>query len=154
MRPDSKKPNQSQRRSPPRPFVLTIVTLVFILWMVLGWLRFSEAIKQRALIEMFSSSGIFWFLVLAGLVWGLAGLPVLLGLVTRAGWTIKGILIVGLLYPAVYWVERLFFWKDPGVQANWPFMLVLTFVWLGILIWVSLSNHVRNFFEKPHKDDE
>ena len=154
MRHDLKNPNQPQRRGSRRPFLLTIATLIFILWMTLGWLRFSEALAQRALIGEFSSPGTFWFLIIAGLVWGLAGLPVLLGLVTRAGWTIKCILIAGLLYPAIYWVERLFVWKDPGAQANWSFMLLLTLIWLGLLTWVSLSNHVKQFLRKPHIDDE
>jgi len=154
MRPESNTTNQPQKKGPRRPFVLTIVTLIFVLWIVLGWLRFSEALTQRALIDEFSSPVIFWFLVSAGLVWGLAGLPVLLGLVTRAGWTIRWLWITGLLYPAIYWFERLFLWNDPGAQANWPFMLLLTLIWLGILIWVSLSNRVRQFFMKPHIEDE
>ena len=148
------QPDRRQQRYPRQPFLLTIVILIFILWMVLGWLRFSEVLSQRALIDEFFSPGTFWYLVAAGLIWGLAGLPVLLGLVIRAGWTIKLVWIAGLLYPAVYWVERLFLWKDPGAQANWPFMLVLTMIWFGILTCVSLSNSVRQFFIKPLVDEE
>ncbi len=154
MRPDLKNPNRPQRNGPRHPLSLTIVTLIFIIWMILGWLRFSEVLLQWALIEEFLSPSTFWYLVGAGLIWGLAGFPVLLGLVIRAGWTIKLIWIAGLLYPAVYWFERLFLWKDPGAQANWPFMLVLTLIWLGILTWVSLSNRVRQSLKKPHADEE
>jgi len=59
-----------------------------------------------------------------------------------------------LLYPALYWFERIFLWKDPGAQKNWPFMLVLTFSWVGLLIWVSRSKRVRQFFMKPPEENE
>ena len=141
--------NRPERRGPRQPISLTIVILMFILWIVLGWLRFSEVLSQRALIDEFFAPGTFWYLAGAGLIWGLAGLPILFGLAIRASWTVKTIWIAGLLYPIVYWVERLFLWKGPGVQANWPFMLLLTIIWLVILAWVSQSKRVKQYLKKP-----
>jgi hypothetical protein len=122
--------------------------------MVLGWLRFSEVLSQKVLINEFFAPGTFWYLAGAGLVWGLAGLPVLFGLVFRASWTIKLVWIAGLLYPVVYWIERLFLWKGPGSQANWPFMMLLTLTWFGLLAWVSHSKRVKQYLKKPLTDEE
>ncbi len=161
MKAENKRSDQSsgrqdltQLKRERRPVELTFVFLIFLLWMMLGWLRFSGALTQRALIGTFFPSGTFWYLVVAGLIWGLIGLPVLWGLLFRSAWTIKLLWFAGLLYPALYWFERIFLWKDPGAQKNWPFMLVLTFSWVGLLIWVSRSKRVRQFFMKPPEENE
>ena len=139
---------------PRRPILLKLVFLIFVLWTMLGWLRFAGSLTQRSLIGEFFSPGTFWYLVAAGLIWGLIGLPVLWGLVIRGDWTLRMIWVAGLAYPILYWIERMLLWQDPGAQDNWPFMLLLTFAWLGILIWLSRSKRVREFFEMQPGEKE
>jgi len=161
MKAENRNPDQSmgrhdmtQVRRPRRPILLKIAFLVFVLWTVLGWLRFAGAMAQQSLIGAFFPSGTFMYLITAGLIWGLVGLPVLWGLVVRAGWTVKLIWITGLLYPSLYWFERIILWQNPGAQDNWPFMLLLTLSWVGLLIWVSRSKRVRVFFGLQSVENE
>lgn len=136
---------------PRRPFPLTIVFWVLVLWTVLGWLRFSRAIMDRDLIQTYLGSGMFWYLTGAGLVWGLAGVPALWGLTFRAAWAPIVIAVDAVLFPAIYWIERLLLWQDQSGQGNWPFMLALTLVWLGVVFWGLRSKQSEQFFSKRKK---
>jgi len=50
----------------------------------------------------------------------------------------------------VYWFERLFLWQDPEAVRNWPFMLLLTILWLS-LVFIALSlKRVQDFFSEKH----
>lgn len=133
-----------------RPLPLTIIVWVYLLWIILGWLRFAAALQGQDLILGLVSPGVQRYLIAAGLTWGLAGLPVMWGLVTRARWTPWLIRITVVLYPGVYWFERLFLWQDPEAARNWPFMLLLTILWLS-LVFVALGlRRVQEFFYEDH----
>lgn len=145
--------NHTERRDPTepitprRPILLTLLLWVFILWTLLGWLRFYNALTRRMMIFEFLSGWIFWYLLAAGLIWGLVGIPVVWGLILGAGWTKKLIPIAAMIYPLVYWTERLLIWQPPEAQSNWPFILLLTGIWLGLLVWAMRSVAVRRFFD-------
>ena len=145
--------NSTKPIRPRRPILLTLLLWVFVLWTALGWLRFFGALNNRALIMEFLSVWVFWYLLAAGLIWGLVGIPVLWGLVFGAGWTKKLIPAAAVIYPLVYWVERLFIWQTPEGRSNWPFMLLLTLVWLGLVLWVMRSEKVRRFFDHSKEKD-
>ncbi len=133
---------------PRRPVWLTLILWVFLLWTVLGWLRFFGALTRREEILEILPGWIFWYLVIAGLVWGLMGLPVIWGLIFRAGWTQKLIPLAAILYPGIYWAERLIIWRSVEAQSNWPFMLLLSGLWFGLVVWVLRSDKVRRFFDR------
>lgn len=145
--PSIKKPPQR------RPILLTLILLVFGLWAVLGWLRFAQVLIQRELILATLSASLFWYLLLAGALWGLAALPVLWGLLRRRGWALMALWIAAILYPAFYWIERIFLWRDPAAGENWPFMLALTVLWLGLTAWTSCSVRVRQFINQDQQAD-
>ncbi len=129
-----------------RPLALRLIFWMLILWMVLGWLRFGQTLLHRELVLTYASPGVFAYLVAAGLVWGLIGLPALWGLAARSGWARGVIGVDAVLYPALYWVERLFLWQDENSQGNWPFMLALTLFWLGVVLWGLLGKAGRTYF--------
>ena len=131
-----------------RPFPLTVIMGVYLLWILLGWLRFASALRGRDLILELVPQNLEIYLVAAGLTWGLAGLPVIWGLLTRANWTPLLIRITALLYPGIYWFERLFLWQDADASRNWPFMLVLTIFWLLLTYGALQLNRVQNYFKK------
>lgn len=131
-----------------RPLSLTIILLVYLLWISLGWLRFFNAINGRDLIKDLLPSGLNLYLIAAGLIWGMAGLPVLWGILTRASWTPPLIRITAILYPGIYWFERLFLWQDNDAGRNWPFMLLLTILWLGLTFGGLQLKRVQQFFKK------
>jgi len=131
---------------PRRPFALRLVFWMLVLWTVLGWLRFSQALQQRELILAYTTSGIFAYLVGAGVVWGVAGLPALWGLTFRTSWARMAIGVNAVLYPAIYWFERLVLWQDENSQGNWLFMLALTLIWLGVSLWGLFGKAGRPYF--------
>jgi hypothetical protein len=137
---------------PRRPLPLRLVFWVLILWSVLGWLRFARALADRTLIATALSSGYFWAITLEGLIWGLAALPVLWGLTFRTAWARTAILVDAILYPALYWAERLFLWQDETARGNWPFMLALTLAWAAVVTWGLLSRRGRVYLNKEPKE--
>jgi len=144
----------SHKPSRRTPIPITLVLLVFALWTLLGWLRFAQALIQRDLILATLPASLFWYLLLAGALWGLAALPVLWGLMRRRGWSLTVLWVAAVFYPAVYWVERLFLWREPAAAENWPFMLVLTVLWMGLTAWASCSLRVKQFLNQGHQEDE
>ena len=131
-----------------RPFSLTLILGIYILWIILGWLRFFAAVNGRELILDLVMPGLNLYLIAAGLIWGLAGLPAVWGLVTRASWTAMIIRITALIYPGIYWFERLFLWQDRDANRNWPFMLLLTILWLGLTFGALALDRVQKYFKK------
>jgi hypothetical protein len=113
-------------------------------------MRFAQTLINQQLILAVVSKRIYWHLLLAGLLWGLIGLPVLWGLLRRANWTLRILWIAAIVYPASYWFERLILWEDPSAQANWPFMLLLTLLWSGLVVWAYQSKRVRHFLKKRY----
>lgn len=143
-RPDTKR-NPTEPIKPRRPFVLSLIFWVFIFWILLGWLRFARAWMDRSLILDLLPAWTFWYFVFAGFFWGLAGFPIIWGILRRAPWTPAAIWIAGLLYPVLYWIERLFIWASSQSQGNWPFMLLLTFFWVFLIIWANTSRRVKKY---------
>lgn len=134
-----------------RPFVIILMCLVFLLWTGLGWLRFSRLLVDQGLIQSILPTGFYWYLLFSGLAWGLIGLPTLWGLWRGSVWMGKILWIAALFYPLHYWIERLFLWQDPNAQGNWPFMLLLTVLWLGLAFWALLSVRIKHYFDQNHQ---
>lgn len=149
---DSAEPGHhpTQPRRPKRPLPLKLILWVFVLWSLLGWLRFARALGERDLIVSLVGPTLYGYLLLAGLTWGLTGLPVLWGLLSRAYWTPIVMQVAAVLYPMLYWLERLLLWQDPNAHRNWPLMLLLTIVWGGLMLWGLRSARETGFFTKEH----
>ncbi|MFW5714505.1 MAG: hypothetical protein ACOCYU_07525 [Brevefilum sp.] len=152
---ENEKPsrNSTEPIRPRRPILLTLLLWIFVLWTILGWLRFFGALINNAVIVEFLPGWVFGYLLTAGLIWGLAGIPVIWGLIFGRAWTHKMILFAALIYPLIYWIERLFIWQSPEGRSNWPFMLLLTALWWGLVLWVMRSEKVRRFFSHSKKKD-
>jgi hypothetical protein len=67
---------------------------------------------------------------------------------TRASWTLLLIRITAILYPGFYWFERLFLWQDVDAGRNWPFMLLLTILWLVLTFGGLQLTRVQQYFKK------
>jgi hypothetical protein len=131
---------------PKRPFPLKLIMAIFAFWTLLGWLRFGQALAEAELLLVLLSPGLYGYLLLVGLTWGLLGLPILWGLFRRTGWTPLVLMVAAVLYPALYWFERLFLWQDTSAQRNWPLMLLLTAAWFGLVVWGLRAAHARGYF--------
>ena len=136
----------SKLRRPKRPLPLKLIFWILVLWSLLGWLRFTSALGEWTLIISRVGPVLYAYLLLAGLAWGVLGLPVLWGLLTRASWTPLVLQVAATLYPALYWLERWLLWQDPNARSNWPVMLLLSFAWAGLVVWGLRTARRRDFF--------
>jgi hypothetical protein len=148
----AKKRHQPVRRR--RPFPLKVILWVFALWTVLGWLRFAWALAEGELIMRLLSPGLYGYLLLAGLSWGLLGFPVLWGIWRRTSWALLLVKVASVLYPALYWFERLILWQDTSAQRNWPLMLLLTAAWFGLVGWGLCAARARAYFPTIMNENE
>ena len=96
-------------------------------------------------------NAILVYLAVAGLVWGLAALPVILGLLRGLPWVGKSTWIAAVLFPAIYWFERLVLWRDTTSQGNGVFMLLLTLLWFGLVFWALRGKAGRKYFSGARK---
>lgn len=135
-----------------RPLALHLIFWLLVLWTALGWLRFGQTLQNREWVLALTSTGIYVYLLGAGAAWGLIGLPALWGLTLRTAWARAAIAAAAVLYPAIYWFERLVLWQDQDSQANWPFMLALTLLWLGTAAWGLLARPGRAYFREEEVD--
>jgi len=138
--------NPAKPLRPKRPLPLRLILWIFVLWSVLGWLRFGRALAERELIISLVGPPLFGYLLLAGLIGGLFALPVIWGLIFRAPWTPIALPLAAAFYPVLYWFERLLLWQDPYAHRNWPLMVLLTLAWAGLVLWGLRAAHKRGFF--------
>ena len=129
-----------------RPFLLRVLFLLFVLWSVLGLLRFARGLIDRSLILELLDLGVYWYFLISGLTSGLAAWPALWGIMRRSNWAPTLIWVLSVLYPVFYWIERLFLWVDPEAVDNWLFMLLLTMLWFGVVFWALRSKRGNSFF--------
>lgn len=146
---EGRDPTETVR--PGRPLPIKLMMWVFALWTLLGWLRFGRALGEGDLIIRLLSPGLYGYLLLAGLAWGLLGVPVLWGLMRRARWAPLLLKIAAIFYPLSNWIERWLLWQDPDAHRNWPFMLLLTIGWFGLVIWGLRAARSRDYFTDEHK---
>lgn len=149
--PHENRRDPTQPIQPRRPLPLRIIAWVFILWVILGWLRFAGRLISADLVTALLPSGLPTYLLAAGLLWGVMGLPVLWGLLRRAHWAIPLTRITAIIYPASYWFERLFLWRDPNARDNGLFMLILTALWLMLVFGAMRMPRVLQYFNHPQE---
>lgn len=140
--------NQSDLKPAPakRPFLVKLLTWAFGFWGLWGWLRFSRTILEWQLVFEVLSGKLFGYLFGSGLVVGLLALPVIFGLWRRSTWVRPLACVTAIIFPSIYWFERLFLWRDAASQGNWLFMLVLTALWLGLVAWALNLKPSRKYF--------
>ena len=143
--------NQAALRREKRPALVRLILWMIMLCSILGWLRFAQAINQREIIQEFTSSAIFLYLLAAGFTWGALGVVFLWAWLTGAGWALDFFRIIAIFYPLAYWVERLCLWQDSTGQQNWAFMLILTILWFGLVIGLWKSRRVNACFAIKNK---
>lgn len=139
---------------PKRPFPVKLIMVIFALWSLLGWLRFVRALAGGEVFLRLLSPGLYGYLLLAGLTWGLVGPPVMWGVIHRASWAPLLIKTSAVLYPALYWFERLLLWQDTSAQRNWPLMLLLTAAWFALVVWGLRSARARAYFPTNINENE
>lgn len=134
-----------------RPFSVTL-----LLWMVLslsawGAIRLFAALRWWDVLYEFNASLSPLYLLITGVLWGVAGVALLWSIWSGKAWSRMAILISILLWLAEYWIERLFFQIQ---RANLPFALILSALLLAVTFASTLNRHTKNFFTQSEEHEQ
>lgn len=145
MTPAPLSPGKPPRRRY-RPFIVTLLSIVFLVAAILGWIRFSETISALNYLQSLPLSIPIWYLAITGVIEGLVGLAAggasWLGIPGSRLWIRAA---AGLL-AFLYWGERLLFTAGHPSQYNVYFQAVMTILLLAFT-WITLEQPpTKRFF--------
>jgi hypothetical protein len=139
-----------QLESPPdrlvaRPLGVTLLIVVVLIFTGLNLLRLILTIQSwNFLAGLLTVSP--WYLALTGLVWTILGCALIWGLWLRIAWAPNVARLLSGIYVLYYWVDRLFVADRSGLEASWPFTLVICLVLLLWIFWLFTRRKIRNYF--------
>jgi len=97
-----------------------------------------------------------WYMALSGLVWALAGVPLVWGLLRRKTWAPHLMRAMALTYATYFWLDQIFLQDHPLTRAeggarlllpgNWTFEAGLTIVLLAFTVWTLNRQSTRAYF--------
>lgn len=141
---ESTSQKSSTAGSKSRPFSVTLLILGVLIMAAINLLGFAQAILNW---EFYSSilPIPIEYLALSGLIWGLAGLPLIWGLWFGRPWAIRYTLFFVLTYTLYYWLDRLLLTANAG-GANWLFAVITNLLLILIIIWILFRPRAKAFF--------
>jgi hypothetical protein len=129
----------------PRPLSVTLLIVVVLIFTGLNLLRLILTIQSwNFLASLLPVSP--WYLALTGLVWTFLGCALIWGLWRRLSWAPVATRIVSAIYLLYYWIDRLFVANRWGLEASWPFTLVICLVLFLWILWLLNRRRIRNYF--------
>ena len=128
-----------------RPWIILLPALGFLLFAIRGFQRFGGALASWELLQRVGMRPGPGYLALTGAVYGLSGLAVALGL--WFGWRKAGRLGRGLafFYTAWYWIDKMLIRQNEASRTNWPFMLIVSLLLLGVALGSLYLPAVRHY---------
>jgi hypothetical protein len=133
-----------------RPFLVTTLVVLVLLFTIVTWFGFFEALQQRQYLRQLPLTVSPLYLILRGAFWGLVGIALIWGLWFGHRWAWFACQIVVVAYALFYWLDRFFLATSDALAARWPFQAGMT---VGIVIfcfgvlWLPASR--RYFGTKP-----
>ncbi len=98
------------------------------------------------------------YLIVTGLVFGAAGLPMIWGLWLGRAWVVRRFQIFLGALVFYYWLDRIFLTASKAAQGNWPFAAAITVAMTAWVIWLFSRPGTKLFFandaEIGEGDDE
>ncbi|MCJ7700236.1 MAG: hypothetical protein MUO62_01525 [Anaerolineales bacterium] len=131
-----------------RPFAVTILIVVVLIFTSLNILRMITAIRTWDTLAASPVRVPVIYLVITGAVWGAVGFPLVLGLYTRREWSLylaRG--AIGL-YVGYYWFDRLFIADRSAIASRWQFILGFTIILGLFLFWVLAHPKTRAYLSQ------
>lgn len=111
----------------------------------LNLLRFQQALELWEFwAELLPISPLY--LVVTGLLLGLAGLALFWGLWRGLRWAPRFLYLVFAVYLVYYWLDRLLLAHPQSRQTNLPCAAAMTVLGLVIIIWILSRRKARAFF--------
>jgi len=133
---------------PRRPFSVTILTLVVLIFTSLNTFRLYTAIRTWEFLTTLQLNVPRFYFVVAGSIWGVVGFILIIGFLTKKSWTLKVGRAVFVLYALYYWFDRLLIAERASIVNRWQFTLGLTFLLLLMAFWTLGRQCTRDFLSK------
>ena len=138
-----------------RPRSVTLLVLGVLIITVVNLTRLILSIKYWDFLA--SWPGVYpLYMLLTGLIWTLAGLPLLLGLWRAKNWAPRLMEAVALTYALYYWLDQVFLVDHPvsGAEGawrallpvNWQFAVGMTVFTLMYIAWTLSRTKVKAYF--------
>jgi hypothetical protein len=139
-----------QTPRPRRPWSITLLAVLALCFAMFHLLRMVLTVARWDLLIVWLSIPPA-YLVINGLVWGAAGLPLAWGLWRGKPWAPRLFWVVALVYTLFYWIDRLWLAGYPERNADWPFAAGANLVLLVWCAWILWRAKVKGFFGVIHE---
>ena len=130
------KVNSAINKKAKRPFIILALCLIFLVPIILGWIRVQQAIQNWNLAQSLVGSFLTGYTLVSGVLWGLIAIPAVVGLWLHTPWARWVAWVAAIFYLFTYWLEKIFLVKSPTQWTNWPFDAGITIL---LLFFVSLA---------------
>ena len=138
----------SNPQSIKRPFSVTLLAGMVLIFTSLSWLRLVEAIRLWPLLVDLPLSIPPMYLALSGLCWGVIGLIMIRGVYWGLPWIQRPMQVTAVAYALYYWFDRLILAQDVVMSARWPFAIGLTLVLLAMTFWTLSRQKVQAYIHR------
>jgi hypothetical protein len=131
-----------------RPLAVTLLIVVVLIFTSLNILRLFTTIQSRLILSNLPLQVPPSYFIITGGFWGISGIILLVGLLTRKKWSQKMVIILSLCYAFVYWLDRLTFAYWDVYNNHLPFDLGLTLFTLIVIFWIMKNQKTGKYFNK------
>jgi hypothetical protein len=141
-------PSHRNSHSPQRPFGVTLLIVMVLIFTSLNILRMITAIRLWDFLVSFSKDVPTLYLVISGAVWSGVGIITATGLFAEKKWALPATRIAVVLYTVYYWFDRLVVADRFVIAHRWQFALGLTLLLLVFAIWILARPKTKSFLMK------
>jgi hypothetical protein len=134
--------------SPQRPFGVTLLIGMVLIFTSLNILRMITAIRSWNLLTSVSKDVPTLYLVIMGAVWGTVGIITATGLFSGKKWALPVTRTAVILYSGYYWLDRLVVADRFVIAHRWQFALGLNILLLIFAIWCLAHPKTKAFLKK------
>jgi hypothetical protein len=138
----------AEEHSPRRPFCVTILALVVLIFTSLNAFRSGTAIHTWDFLTTLQLNVPNIYFVVTGLIWSVVGVLLIFGLLTKKRWSIRLGRAVIILFAVYYWFDRLLIAERVSIISRWQFTLGLTFLLVIIAFWILGRPTTKEFLSK------
>lgn len=137
-------PPQSMKR----PFNVTIILVVVLIFTLLNVLRLVAAVRGwHSLAGLPLRVPVLYF-ILTGTFWSVAGLSLVVGLYLRRRWSAWMAWGAVILYPLYYWIDRLFIADRSAIASRIGFLVAATLLLGAFSLWTLSRAKTRAYLVK------
>lgn len=136
-----------------RPFLVTVLIVIFLGLALFGWVRLEQSIYEWPLLVQRVGEWLPVYSSISGALWGLVGLPAAWGLWRKRVWVKKAVWAGAVAYPVAYWIDRLFLSRSPESKVNWVFSAGVTLFWLSLVFFTLSRRRTLEYLRENTIDD-